>query len=312
MTPADLLRCPNCGKPKPPTHWFGNGNTHCRTRQTWTQARLFRLMTLLEAGRTDEQIARELGTTPVVINLARKRRGIPSRTETLLSAGEVARRMGFGCGKKVTWLIGQGWLRGRRGQRRGPNRQWYVRPEDLLAFLDDPAHWSLWEVERIADETLRRYAEKVRGGVRYLTQSEVAERLFVDRGTVQQWIDKGWLPASRHGRSNRLVREDDVAAFERPGIRRRLFVMEAIATLRRRGLTQKEIGLLYGTDSGHVGEWARGRWEPLRLVADRFAVLLQETAHLPESEQLSFRWRRPLPGFDELVARIRPLIEEIQ
>jgi excisionase family DNA binding protein len=173
------------------------------------------LFDLIDAGCSDREIAGRLGVSPNAVFIARKRYGVPSRTARLLSAEAVARQVGVSCAKTVARWIRQGWLRGRRGQPRGANRQWYVRPEDLRDFLRDPAHWHRWEPERIPDPSLRAWAQEVRGGVRYLSQTEVARRCCVQRATVQQWIDTGLLPAVSTG-SHRLVRESDLAAFRPP------------------------------------------------------------------------------------------------
>lgn len=173
-------------------------------------------MELLERGWDDARIARALGTTPDAVNLARKRHGIPSRTKTTMSARAAAHRIGVGCPKKIVAWIEHGWLRGHRGQKRGGNRQWVIRQEDLLAFMEEPAHWHHWDPARIPDAGLRGWATELRRGVRFLTLTEVADRAFVEPKTVYQWIRKGWIPAVRNG--NHLVREADLERFVLPRI----------------------------------------------------------------------------------------------
>lgn len=187
-----------------------------RSRRAWTPNELAEIEDLIGQGWSDERLAKRFGCTVNGIRLARKRYGIPSRTEALLNCRVIAERLGIACSKSVARWIQRGWLRGRRGQRRGGNRQWYVTEDALLAFLEDPDHWHRWDPARIVDRDLREWAEELRAGVEFLTLSEVAERTFVQPKTVGQWIDKGWLPAVRHG--NRLVRESDLAGFTLPTI----------------------------------------------------------------------------------------------
>lgn len=207
-----------------------------RSRRVWTRNELSELHDLIEQGWSDARLAKRFDTSVNGIQLARKRYGIPSRTEASLNCRTIAERLGIGCGKSVAHWIHQGWLRGRRGQRRGGNRQWYVTEDALLAFLEDPNHWHRWEPARIPDRDLREWAEELRAGVRFLTLPEVAERYFVQPATVAQWIDKGWLPAVRHG--NRRVRESDLGSFTLPVIG-----TSKIRLLERQGYTWAELSI---------------------------------------------------------------------
>jgi excisionase family DNA binding protein len=233
---GDALRsCPNCGKLVGPKHAYRSGKTRCRNRYTWTPLRLLALEEMIHKGHTDEVIARRLGVTANAVRIVRTRRRLPTRTVVCGSARSVARRLGIGCAKSVTAWIDRGYLRGRPGQVRGKHPQRYVDEADLRDFLRDPAHWHRWEVERIVDPALRALATTVRGEVRFLTQAEVADRCFVQRATVQQWIDKGWLPAVSTG-SHRVVRASDLAAFRPPTLgfdRERFDRMRAEGTIAR-------------------------------------------------------------------------------
>lgn len=184
----------------------------------WSRQRLWKLASFLEDGLTDAQIAKKLGTTANAVNLARKRHGIPSRTELLLSAREAAKLLGFGCPKKVVWLIEIGAIQGRLGQRRGANRQWYVTRDAILTYLEHEPTWPTYDPAKITDPVMRDWATEIRNGVRYLSLTEVAERTFVEPPTVHQWIKKGYLRAERIGRGNHVVREDALADFKRPRI----------------------------------------------------------------------------------------------
>lgn len=90
-------------------------------------------------------------------------------------------------------------------------------------------------------------------------------------------------------------------------LERRRFVAGAIATLGRRGCTQAMIAALFGTSPATIGAWAKHTRLPVPNAAARFAVLLRETAHLPEGPE-PVRRVRPFAGFDELVARVRPKV----
>jgi excisionase family DNA binding protein len=168
-------------------------------------------MEYLERGWDDTRIAAKLGCSATAVSLARKRAGIPCVTKTLRCPQQIAALLGLGCPKTVVRWIQAGWLRGRRGPRRGGNRQWIVTDDAFHAFLADPAHWHRWEVARITDPTLRAFVASVRSPDRYLTLTEVAELCCVQPGTVWHWIDKGWLPAVRNG--NHRVREADALRF---------------------------------------------------------------------------------------------------
>lgn len=181
--------------------------------RNWSAEQIARLEELLERGLNDQAIGRTLGRSANAVNVMRKRRGLASRTEHLLSSHAVADRLGFGCSKSVVRLIRAGYLRGRRGQRRGANRQWYVTEDAVLAFLEDERFWHLWEPARITDPDLRDWAMEL-PRPRYLTLTQVAERYAVASGSVGNWLDKGVLPFVRRG--NRLIPETALAGFVPP------------------------------------------------------------------------------------------------
>lgn len=181
----------------------------------WTARDLFQLDMLLDQGLPDAAIARRLKRTPEAINLARKRHGLQSRSDRLMSARTVADLMGLGCAKTVTRWMQRGYLAGKRGPCRGPHRQWQVDEEALWRFIENRRHWHRWQPERITDAGLREWAMELRDGVRFLTPGEVAWRLCVGTATVNTWIRGGLLPAVRNG--NWLIRESDLEGFTPPG-----------------------------------------------------------------------------------------------
>lgn len=188
----------------PKGHWPG---------RNWTPEQVAALEELLEAGWSDARIAARIGRSVDAVVVRRKRMGIPSRTSSTLNTRKVAEMLGVGCSKSVVAWIEAGYLKGRRGQRRGPNRQWLIREEDLMAFLEDPAHWHRWDAERVTDQALREWAMEL-PRPRYLTVGEVAARFFVASGTVSAWLDKGQLPFVRNG--NRMVLESSLVGWTPP------------------------------------------------------------------------------------------------
>lgn len=182
-----------------------------RNRTVWTPARVFRVMTLIEHGRSDQQIADRLGTSPYMIRWLRRRHDIAPVTRTNHTCRSVGEILGVDEKTVAAWLR-RGWLSGRRLQlRRGRSRQWRVTELDLYAFLDDRAHWHRWEPARITDRDLREWAETMRSGIRFLTLTEAARIAFVQPKTVAGWIRDKRLPAYRNG--NHLVAEHELRAF---------------------------------------------------------------------------------------------------
>jgi hypothetical protein len=190
----------------------------CKPR-VWTPARLWQLAMLLEQGRSDAAIGRELGVTANAVNVARKRHGLQSRHRLLLSAHEVSTILGLPDSTRVGRWIRYGWLVGRRGQRWGRWVEWFVTRNALASFLADERYWPLWEPSAITDPWFRRHAASVRRDVRYLTPSEVAWRFGVARMTAFTWMRTGQLPAMQCGR-RWFAREGDVSQFQPPRIGR--------------------------------------------------------------------------------------------
>jgi hypothetical protein len=209
--------CPHCQRLKPDTHFYSrSGSSRCRQRLVWTLDRRYRVMTYLNLGLSDAAIGKKMGVSGEAIKLMRRRYGIEGVTKTKLTAREVARVMGVQCAKSVTRWIAARLLRGEHGYRQGPHRIWLVERVDLYGFVEDEGTWHVWDPARITDRDLRRYATRIRGGVRFLTPGEVADRMFVQHTTVNSWIHKGFLPARRWG--NWWIDERDLARFELPRI----------------------------------------------------------------------------------------------
>ncbi len=227
------IRCsgtsPHSGKPcklaathvwdgKPACRWHGDParrEAHRRRhhRFCWDAERLEVLYGLVERGLDDAAIGARLGCSAEAVHLARRRNGIPSRSRLTLSARDVAEMLGKGCAKSVVRWIEAGWLKGRRAYRQGPHRVWIVAWGDLEAFVRDEDHWHRYEPERIAHPWLRRLALEARGGLRFLAHAEVAAICGVERDTVGNWLDHGWLRCQRDG--NRVIRSDWLEEFRR-------------------------------------------------------------------------------------------------
>lgn len=184
-------------------------------RRFWTSARLWQVAEMAERGWSDERIGAALGVTANAVCMARKRNGLVSGKRAFLSARQVGAMMGVESKAVAVW-IERGMLRGRHGTVWGPRPMWWVTYDDLLAFVEAEAHWHTWRPERISDDSLRAYALRLRGDVRFLTVGEVAWRMCVQPGTVNRWIHEGRLPARKWG--NWWVRESDLDGFELPVI----------------------------------------------------------------------------------------------
>jgi len=184
-----------------------------RTRWKWQPNDLLTLEDMIREGRSDAEIGRALGCTPLAVNLVRKRNKIAPRRKVILTARQIAIRLGLDCSKTVAWWIMAGYLKGRKGQGCGLNRMWYVTEETLLDFLEDGRYWHLWQPERL-EAPLRLWVNEMRDGVRFLTTGQVAAKFYVEHATVNNWIHKGYLPAVRRG--NWLIRDSDLVGFVPP------------------------------------------------------------------------------------------------
>lgn len=196
--------------------WHGDPQLRARAlrnhpRYRWTPDRLERICELTERGFSDEQIARQMGTTFNAIHETRERHNLPRRRALVLTSSDVARLLGKKCQKSVIRWIEQGWLRGKRGFRQGPHKVWLVTWQSLEAFVRDERYWPAWDPERVTNRQLLRVAN--RPPLRYLTHAEVAQTCGVEIQTVNTWIRKGWLRATRYG--NWHVREDWLDEFRR-------------------------------------------------------------------------------------------------
>lgn len=113
------------------------------------------------------------------------------------------------------------------------------------------------------------------------------------RGTPEQRAHVAQSVARKRRRRHAAQRE------------RARFVQDAIAILRRRGLTKTDICRLAQVTFASLLRWERGG-KPDPNTAARFGVLLVETAHLPNGPTPAYRRRRPHPEAERLAARVVP------
>lgn len=189
----------------------------------WVSEDDIRLADLLDAHRNYAYIGRVLGRSACAVRIRADRhlhQGVLRNNSRTLCG--TARLLGIG-DNSVQWWVQCGWLRSyRTGISTGPGggEIQIVEHDDLLAFLENPAHWQVWQPERITEWALREWALEVRAGVRFLTVGEVARRLYVTSSTVLGWIHAGKLPAVKWG-AKWQVRESDVRYPEQTSLRGR-------------------------------------------------------------------------------------------
>ena len=185
----------------------------------WSVNEQTRLETMIESGASYSAIAKRLkrSRNAVQIKCKRLRLRITTTRETL-SARDVAETLGIGCPKTITRWITQYGLVAHNG---GDGRPlWRVQWDDLLTWLADRCHWMAYDPTRIPDRALREWACELRiGAGRWLTPGQVGERLHVDHRTVNAWIVKGQIAATRYG--NWWIWSGDLDGFVIPGDRPR-------------------------------------------------------------------------------------------
>lgn len=179
----------------------------------WTPDRLARLEYLLGRGMTDEEAGARLGVTARAVSDARGSYAVPRRDQLLLTSSGVAAILGCDQRTVVQWAK-RGWLPGWRRRGKGPRGQWFFLIEHVQRFLADEAHWHRWRPQDLQHDILRRWAQRLRGHVRFLSVAEVAERMCCSPHTVHWWVQHGRLPGYRG--VTLLIREDDLARFTVP------------------------------------------------------------------------------------------------
>lgn len=181
----------------------------------WGQDEISQLIDLVDKGFSYAHIARRLGRTETAVILKAKRIGYRLlHTRAALTCREIGDLLGLGCQKTAAKWIGRYGLKARNG---GTKQKpiWRVQWEDLCAWLEDPAHWMAYDPARCTSPPLREHLVEIRQGQpRWLTPGQVAQRYSVGWGTVKQWVEKGFLPATRYG--NWWIRESDLNGWVPP------------------------------------------------------------------------------------------------
>lgn len=226
----------------------------------WTPPRQWELMTMVDEGLNDRQIAEIYGRHRHAIHLARRRYGIRSCSQIHHSGVEVSQLMGLSHHSYVYRWIEQGYLRATR-QPSETNTPWVITDADLVAFLEDERYWHLWEPDGVD----RRFSQqlKLREGVRFLAPKEVAQRLKVQPATVHLWIRRGVLPARRYAHCHYRVLESDLDGFVQPLHKLRRFTDQEdsiVLDMRDRDETWTAIGAVIDRDPAVVQQ----RWKRLQ------------------------------------------------
>lgn len=198
------------------------GGQACRDHQPggagaklWTPELIGHLEELLGRGMTDREAGSRLGLTPSAIADARRRYGVARRDQVLMTTSHVAALLGCAQPTVAAWAQ-RGWLPGLHRRGRGGKPQWLFREAHLQRFLEDPRHWHRWQPADIPDAAWRAWAERLRGGVRFLTCDEAAARMSCSRWTIRHWVRSGRLTGYRA--QQMLVREDELARVALPEI----------------------------------------------------------------------------------------------
>lgn len=182
----------------------------------WTNEERYELFDLVDRGYSYDAIARKLkrSRNAILIEISRRHYHHITTTPATWSAQAVARLLGLGCSKTISYWIRRGWLKARNaGQKERP--LWRITPINLYAFLENHDTWMAWEVEQITDPAIREWAQELRQGQsRWLTTGEVAKRYSVGHKTVNVWIHRGHLPATRY--DNHYIRESDLEGWVPP------------------------------------------------------------------------------------------------
>ena len=185
--------------------------------RNWTEAEIARLRLGVDQGWDYQTIGKWLGRSSEGIRVKAKKLGA-TMYQTHPTADKVARTLGLGCAKTITYWHELGWLRATRSSDR-PHANWYIRWADVWAFCENPSYWMAWQPERITDVARRTWAVELRKGQpRWLKPSEVAKRYHVTRGVVCVWIMKFGLKAThyQHWWINERNLEDWVPPYARP------------------------------------------------------------------------------------------------
>jgi len=186
----------------------------------WKAREVDQLITLIDEGHNYAIIAKRLkrSRNAVIIKAKRLRyRLLGSRAALTATQAQVL--LGLSCSKIISrWITHYG-LTACNG-RTACSPLWRIQWLDLMAWLEDPAHWMAYDPAAVTERALREHLTEIRQGQpRWIAAGDVARRYHVSISTVAQWRDKGLLPMTRYG--NYWVRESDLDDFVIPSARSR-------------------------------------------------------------------------------------------
>ncbi len=268
-------------------------------RRSWEKAELRELDRLIRQGKSVHVIARALSRPTWAIynrhDLTKKRRGV------VYGRGELARLLGVDDAVVAIWQR-RGWLpRTRNGAyaaeiadaqdkdyeawRRelepgfvavrdvhdpvtpGKMASYLITDTAIEAFLANRATWYAWEPKNITDPAWKALAETLRAqsSGRWLTTTEVADRLGVVIGTAYMWHERGWtegLTIARYG-THLYWWSEDLDHWTQPSERVRVEGENAHAalTLARDGVTSTQL-------AAHLGI-------PISVASRRLKLLME-------------------------------------
>jgi hypothetical protein len=244
--------------------------------RNWTDDDLDRLIALVDDGEGYDAIALELGRSREAVMLKAARIGHRvMTTAATLSARDVARLLGLGCSKTVArWIAEYGLFASDAGSAQKP--LWRITWDDLVAWLERPDHWMMYDPARIADSLLRAHLRALRPTEPYwLTSEQVAQQFHVGHRTVAQWIAQGLLPATRYG--NWWVCAADLRSFVPPYDRARPTAPPATDAGARASLTKvrSAIRRLEREHSELQGPGRHASARDRRLYQEQIVILLR-------------------------------------
>lgn len=185
------------------------------TGRPWTEDDVARFEVMIDEGRSYDWIARKLRRSRTGVILKARRLGHRvTTTDATLSARDAARILGLGCSKTVVrWIVEHGLPARNAGTKQKP--LWRITPDTLVAWLERPEHWMMYDPVLITDPFVRDQLARLRPATPYwLPIGEAARQLGVTHEAVNTWIANGLLPATRYG--NWWVCASDLATFTPP------------------------------------------------------------------------------------------------
>lgn len=179
-----------------------------RHGKQWSHAERALLISILEEERHNprryEVAARHLRRTPRAVALKALQYGFPARQTGYLTARDAAHILGISEQAVGEWIekghianVRTNRRKRDRGRRTAIIRHWkptgryQIEPDDLWAWLEDPASWHRWRPEDITNADWRAYFHGLRRD--WQTVDEAAARLAVSKATIYRMCRAGRL-----------------------------------------------------------------------------------------------------------------------